>query len=236
MRCLAEAVLDSYFNYIRYLIFVQPKRAVVYPAYDPERLMVSMRIFKSLMILGMLVVAVAYWRGSRPKQDIDWSAVNANTPQQASAAGEGVLATGFTLKTLEGKEVSLSSFKGKPVLLNFWATWCPPCLEELPSLLKFASMAKQKYGLETIAVSIDTTDVPVRKLFQKKKFWPGGDLPLTILMDTNAAVAGAYGSSKFPESFFLDADLRIVRRFTGAQDWTSQETLKWISQNVKTTQ
>ena len=73
----------------------------------------------------------------------------------------------------------------------------------------------------------------VDKFFAEKKFWPRGSIPLTILLNAEGNVAVDYGSSKLPESFFIDRGFKITRRFVGAQNWTSQEIMKWIAENSK---
>jgi hypothetical protein len=73
----------------------------------------------------------------------------------------------------------------------------------------------------------------IRQTFLEKKFWPRRTLPLTILLNPDGAVAASYGSSKYPETFFIDRSHKVVRKFIGAQDWTSQEIVKWITEHSK---
>lgn len=174
----------------------------------------------------MLIVAVAYWFNSRPKQEIDLSQLD--KPQISE--NSSIDPKEFVLKDRQGRSVRLSDFKGKPILLNFWASWCPPCVDELPSLLKFAEVAKKQFGLETIAVSVDTEWKAIDGLFLEKKFWPRGALPLTILLNADGQVAESYGTSKYPETYFIDRNFKIVRKFVGPQNWTSQEIVQWIAE------
>lgn len=187
-----------------------------------------MRILKGLLLLTMFAVAVAYWAGSRPKQEIDLS-------QPAASGGEMEPKDPieFSLTDKKGGIHKLSSMRGKPIIVNFWATWCPPCLEELPAFLKFAEWARQTLGAEVIAISVDQNWKLVDKFFAEKKLWPSKELPLTILLDADAKVAGSYGSSKFPETFFIDRNFKIVRKFVGVQDWTSQEITTWVMDHSK---
>src|SRR6185436_10620526 len=103
----------------------------------------------------------------------------------------------------------------------------PPCLVELPSLLKFAAAMKRDVGLEVVAVSVDKEWAPITKLFAEKKLWPREELPLTILLNADGGIQTSYGTTKFPETYFIDKNFKIIRKFAGAQDWTSQETTQW---------
>lgn len=188
-----------------------------------------MRIFKGLMLLTMVVVAISYWVASKPKQEINIAELERKATEHAGALDPKP----FSLSTKDGRVVRLEDFKGRPVLLNFWATWCPPCVEELPSLLKFAEWARKELGLETIAVSVDTDWKTIDNFFAQKKLWSGKELPLTILLNSDSKVAAEYGSTKYPETFFINRDFKIARKFVGVQDWNSQELKKWISENLQ---
>lgn len=186
------------------------------------------RPIKGLLFLTMFVVAVAYWVGSQPKQPLDFAAAGAEI-----SVDNPVAVNEFSLQNEKGDEIRLSQFKGKPILLNFWAAWCPPCVEELPSLLKLADWGRKNLGLVTLAVSADPSWEQVQKLFREKKFWPQGEYPLTILLNTDSSVATSYGSDKFPETYFISPDFKVIRKFAGPQNWMSEEITSWISQHSK---
>lgn len=189
----------------------------------------NLRLAARLVVfVGMLTVAVLYWESSRPKTPIDWSQVG---PEISESSPMDVI--GFSLSDQNGKQVSLENFKGRPILLNFWAAWCPPCVEELPSLLKFADWARKNIGLEVVAVSADPKASDVRELFEKKKLWSYNDVPFTLLLNPDGKVAERYKSTKFPETYFINREFKIVRKFVGPQDWASEETVKWIVDHSK---
>lgn len=183
---------------------------------------------RGFVFLLMATVAVAYWMGSQPKQPIDLSRaepeISAENPMDVKD---------FALRDVNGKEVRLSDFKGRPILLNFWAAWCPPCVDELPSLLKLSDWAGKEFGLVTVAVSADPDWKAVDELFRKKNLWPQGSVPLTILLNSDGGVGSTYGSTKYPETFFISRDFKITRKFVGIQNWTSQEMTSWITENSK---
>jgi peroxiredoxin len=128
---------------------------------------------------------------------------------------EGDRAPEFRLSTLDGRSVSLSSLKGKVVMVHFWATWCPPCVEELPTLDRlFRSMAGR--DLEVIAVSVDEGGAETVGGFLQRN-----GLSLPVLLNPDRSVANLYGTFKFPETYLVDRDGVVRRKIIGAADWTS---------------
>ena len=122
----------------------------------------------------------------------------------------------FTLKTHDGQDVKLSSLRGRVVLLNFWATWCPTCSVEEPSLERLATELKgQPFSL--LAVSVDDNWDVVRQHFSSGS-------AMTVLLDKERKVPQSYGTEKFPESFLIDRDGN-VRYFVVSerQLWHTQE-------------
>lgn len=187
-----------------------------------------MRILKGLALITMISVAAAYWMNSRPKQEIDLSASSAKEVSQTLTDP-----VDFELTDVNGRSVKLSQFRGRPILVNFWASWCPPCIEELPSLIKFSEWGKKEFGLVTLAVSVDESWGPINKLFMEKKLWPLSRIPITILWDKESKVPVSYGTQKYPETFFIDKNFKVARKFVGVQNWTSEEIMKWATDHSK---
>ena len=123
----------------------------------------------------------------------------------------------FTAKDLNGKTVSLSAFKGKVVLLNFWATWCPPCRAEMPSLNKLYNMLKPR-GLEVVAVSTD------RSISDIKDFIESHRVGFPVLFDSERSASKLYRVFSMPTTFLIDRKGMIVEKFYGEYDWTEPET------------
>lgn len=118
----------------------------------------------------------------------------------------GQVAPDFTLTTIDGKNISLNSFRGKVVLLNFFATWCPPCRAEMPDLqASYADL--QSKGFEIVAVDLQE-DQPTVSGYAKSL-----GLSFTILLDRNATVFGQYHITGLPTSYFIDKD-GTVRDYT----------------------
>lgn len=137
----------------------------------------------------------------------------------SSLAGPGLTgpAPDFTRADLTGKSIHLADYRGKVVLLNFWATWCAPCLAEIPT---FARWQKQygSSGLQILGVSMDDDSQPVQRLAHKQPFdYPVfmGDAPLGQLY------GGVLG---LPLTYLIDAHGRIVARYLGETDLTAVES------------
>lgn len=134
----------------------------------------------------------------------------------------GQNAPDFNLKDINGEQVSLSSFKGKVVLLNFWATWCPPCKEELPALNRLQQALKNK-GFVVIAVSTDRSASDAREFIRKN---PANFI---IALDSNLDVSkNLYKVFMIPSTFLIDKRGIIVKRYFGVQDWAGKKMLKEI--------
>jgi cytochrome c biogenesis protein CcmG, thiol:disulfide interchange protein DsbE len=116
--------------------------------------------------------------------------------------------------------VALSQFRGKPVLLNFWATWCPPCIEEMPSLVQLQRQMGDKVTI--LAVSEDADDGAY------KQFVHDHGVDLLTIRDTQQKNE-LYGTFKFPETFVIDRNGNIVRKFIGATDWTSPAIVDYLN-------
>jgi peroxiredoxin len=132
---------------------------------------------------------------------------------EAAGTGKGLLAPDFTLQTLEGKPVRLSDFRGKAVLLNFWATWCEPCKVEMPW---FEQMQRQYQaeGLQILGVSMDDDSPEEVAKFTKEM---SVDYPILLGKQSDRdSVANMYGGVQFlPETFYIDRAGRIVDKTFG---------------------
>jgi len=138
-----------------------------------------------------------------------------NSGQRVKIIREGDRAPEFSLLSLDGKAISLSSYRGKVVMVHFWATWCPPCIEELPTLER---LYRAYFGkdLEILAVSVDEGGAAaVGQFMQKNRF------ALPVLLNPDRSVAMQYGTLKFPETYLIDRDGIVRKKVIGAADWTS---------------
>lgn len=130
------------------------------------------------------------------------------TPFKAYSAGVGEAAPVFTLKDMKGNTVTLESFKGKIVFLDFWASWCGPCKEEFPELDALYQKYK-KDGFEVIGVSVDNSASNVAEFLKKRP------ISFTVLTNTKGDVAETYGLPGMPTGFIIGKDGIIRHRHAG---------------------
>jgi thiol-disulfide isomerase/thioredoxin len=132
----------------------------------------------------------------------------------------GTNAPDFTVQDSD-RSLTLSAYRGKPVVLNFWATWCPPCVEEVPSLVALQKQMGDKVTI--IAVSADVDDDGYHTFV--KKNMPG----MLTVRDGNNKSNGLYGTYAFPETFIIDRNGVVKRKFIGAVNWTSPEIVDYLN-------
>jgi peroxiredoxin len=124
---------------------------------------------------------------------------------------QGDKATNFSLVGLDGTTHELSDYKGKPVLVNFWGTFCPPCKEEMPDLQKMYDKY-QKQGVVFLEVNVDKNKVTVQGFMDQYK------LNMPVLLDANEVVRKLYGVMDYPTTFFIGADGKIEVKKIGQMD------------------
>ncbi len=149
-------------------------------------------------------------------------------PSGAKIIAAGDRAPEFKLPAPNGKTVSLSDFRGKVVMVHFWATWCPPCVEELPTLAQlYGSLAGKDF--EMLAVSVDEGGAAAVTSFMHKN-----NLNLPVLLDTDHATASRYGTFKFPETYILDREGVVRYKVIGARDWRDPAALQLLQNLIAT--
>ena len=120
----------------------------------------------------------------------------------------------FTLPDLQGNQVQLSALHGKVVFINIWATWCPPCVEEMPTIQQLYEQL-HGHGLEVLAISVDALGAQVVGPFMQKH-----RLTFPALLDPASRVPRLYHTSGVPESFIVDKRGRLVEKVIGLRDWS----------------
>lgn len=157
------------------------------------------------------------------------SACNKSESTKISAiAKENSPAPEISVKAIaDGSTLKLSALKGKVVLLNFWATWCPPCRDEIPSMMKLDKAMTGK-PFQMVAVSMDEGGKPAIDTFFKER---GFMLP--TYLDSNGMAARSYGVTGVPESFIVDKSGVIVKKIIGGLDWGSPEVASFLEGLMK---
>jgi len=120
------------------------------------------------------------------------------------------------------RRISLGDFKGKIVVLNFWATWCPPCVDEMPSLVRMQQLMRDK-GVTVLAVSVDADGGSYHK------FLKDHNVNLLTVRDPDQKSNNLYGTFKFPETYIIDRNGVVRRKFIGPVDWNQPDILDYLS-------
>jgi len=130
-------------------------------------------------------------------------------------------AVNFKLKDMDGNYHQLSDYKGKPVIINFWATWCPPCRDELPSMNRGWDKIKSE-GIAMIAINVGEDEDTI--------FTFTGDYPVnfTILLDETGEIINQWPVKGLPTTFVIDPDGHIVYRAIGGREWDSDKLLNLV--------
>jgi len=178
-------------------------------------------IAAGLGFMGLVFVAVVLLLG-RNRQALSTPGANADT---SIAAGK--LAPDFQLKDLNGHIYTLSKLRGHIVFLNLWATWCPPCREEMPSIQALYHEFAKDPDFVVLAVSEDAEPKPVPAYIKHNNF------TFTVLLDPANKVGDAYNVSGLPESFVIGRDGRIVAHHIGPYDWANHDIRSALEDLIK---
>ena len=163
--------------------------------------MLRLAYFRYSLALGLLIGLSGCYSGSRPAR------IGSNAPDFAVQDSD--------------RAVALHDLRGQVVVLNFWATWCPPCVEEMPSLVEMQRRMKAK-GVTVVAVSVDVDQNAYRQ------FLKDHNVSLLTVRDPNQKSSNLYGTFKFPETYVIDRQGVMRRKFIGAVDWTAPEITDFL--------
>ena len=128
----------------------------------------------------------------------------------------------FLFKDANGREYKLENLRGKKVVLNFWATWCAPCKEELPSLQIFSDLQNPE---QVLVLTINVKEPPGRA----QRFMQNNQISLPLISDAQGEWAQKFGVKVYPTSLLLDTKGQIRWRIMGEVDWTSAEPQAWVN-------
>jgi thiol-disulfide isomerase/thioredoxin/predicted RNA-binding Zn-ribbon protein involved in translation (DUF1610 family) len=195
---------------------------------------------QAFFILLSAVVVFGFVRAA--KNDQSRAACSALCSMSPAYAGRNRTAPDFMLPDLDGKSVQLSSFRGKTVVLNFWASWCAPCREEMPSLAKLAVIMKDQKDVVFVTVSVDEDTAAVKDTLrvliatdaEAKEAIGDGPIPFVVLLDPEQKVVrDLYGTTMYPETWVIDKQGFIRMRYDGAFDWASAVAIDAIQSPKK---
>jgi len=135
----------------------------------------------------------------------------------------------FPMKTIDGKELSFFSLRGKIVILSFWASWCGPCVEEFPSMVALLKQFPDK--VEMVAVSSDYSLEDINVFFTSLKL-ENKLSNLHVVWDPNHEISKQYQIQKLPESFIIGKDMKLLRKVIGSINWNDEDAVSFFKREI----
>lgn len=166
-----------------------------------EKLIVSIQAAAALLLVGLCVLVADSLR------------------ERVVSVGDR--APSFEVTTDSGKRLSTADFGGKVLVLNFWATWCPPCVDEMPSLQAMAQQLAPR-GVVVLGVSVDKNQAAYQRFLQQAK------ISFPTARDPQSDISAEYGTFKYPETYVIDSSGRVRQKHIGPRDWLDPELVKSI--------
>ena len=179
-------------------------------------------------IFAVLIFGLVFWLAWKQYSDFLYQG---QKPTRSTQVLNEITQKGvpdFTLKDLSGLEIGPGQFKDKILVINFWASWCNPCVEEFPSLIKLI----EHYNGEVVllAISADHEEVEMVNFINAFGF---KNKSIHVMWDKEQNVAKKYGTFVLPESYILTYDNKFVRKIAGVDDWASKYALEFFDELIK---
>ncbi len=127
----------------------------------------------------------------------------------------------FSIVSETGQPISRDSFGGKLLVLNFWATWCPPCVEEMPSLNEFHKQLRAA-GVVVLAVSVDQNEPAYKRFIERY------GLQFQVARDAEANISASFGTYRYPETYVINSRGEVLEKFIGEENWADPRLIERI--------
>ena len=157
-------------------------------------------------VIGVLVVALVATVGDTLRNRV---------------TDEGETAPAFSIRTDNGFTVSRNDFGGRLLVLNFWATWCPPCIDELPSLNAFYEKLKGD-GVVVLGISVDEDESAYQSFVRDH------GIQFLTARDPEAEISGRYGTYRFPETYIISSKGKVLQKIIGETTWDDERMISYI--------
>ena len=184
-----------------------------------ENSFIHLKKYGLLYLLVVIIFAVIAYRIQLPP--IQTTLLDQEIPEVGHTAPD------FTLRNLQGNLEGLVDHKDKVIILNFWATWCAPCLEEMPAFEKLYRRYRSQ-RVTVLAVSLDKGDIS-----KVKGFVDTNNLTFPVLIDSDGVAEKLYPSFTIPFTYVIDKEGRVAARVDGAKNWASNETFAALNVLIK---
>lgn len=181
---------------------------------------------KLWVVAAVAMLAGCGGPGGQPANDSEAAQAEAGPVKGVDRSHKGTTAPAAQFKNLDGGDTDLTRFKGVPVLVNLWASWCAPCIKELPTLNALSKQHRKDGGLGVIAVSQDSAPQASVVAFLKEH----GIYDLAPYHDPGMRLSGALNAQILPTTVLYDTQGKEVWRYIGDADWTSAEAAKLLAE------
>lgn len=186
----------------------------------------------AILALAVVILVVNIWKPTSTESEKKTTSQTEEATEttedipgaKLSSLREGAEAPDFELNTLDGKTIKLSDYRGKKVILNFWATWCPPCKAEMPHMQNFYEEYNDQ-GVEILAVNLTNMDKGVEEV---QKFVDDYGLTFTIPLDEEGNAGTTYQAFTIPTSYILDENGVITKKIVGPMDENMMKDLTGV--------
>lgn len=167
------------------------------------------------VVLGVLLVSAGIW-----------VALNRSRSVVTPAAASAERLPEFSAQSLDGRTLKSSDYAGKLLIVNFWASWCGPCVEEVPSLVKLAKGMKDQ--LRILAISSDSSLEDINVFLKSFPEFQGPAIDVVFDGGQNMALTKLFAVGRLPESFVFDGQGRMIRKVVGSIDWASEDAFSYL--------
>jgi len=162
------------------------------------------RILQLIIVLGAAALLAVFWDATRDR-----------------VVRVGDTAPDFSITTSNNLTVSRANFGGRVLILNFWATWCPPCVEEMPALERLSRQLRDS-GVVVFGISVDKNEQKYRNFVRRF------NLTFPTAHDPAGRVSGLYGTYKYPETYVINSKGKVVQKIIGQIDWTDESVINFL--------